>query len=427
MNLLFFTEIFHPFGGGGEYIFFLIARELVKKGYSVHVITQRLRGTSSIEVMEGIKIYRVGEDFEFTGILPSTIRHRLAYIIHATKKGSEIIKENKKKAKGINIIHSNTYMPALSGQMCSVIYNIPHLITVHDVMQASDGKFWKIWAAKQKANVPFYAPIVSKLVERITLKLPVAAIHAVSQATKEDILKFGVSSKKITVIPNGVELSTYRFENHITSPTIRNDQVPIAVFIGRLVFYKNITTIVQAFKKVVKSIPNARLMILGEGPDRDILINEASSIKNNVIFKGRVSDCEKIKLINTSSHILFPSLIEGFGMVVIEGFACSKPVLVSDVRPLSDIVKDGYTGYVIPPFDVDKWAEKIITLFNDHALQEEIGKNAYNEFLGKYEIKEVASKIEILYKTMVHKKKTRLGSKLTLVQRHNRSNDSNLA
>jgi len=420
MNLLFFTEIFYPFGGGGEYIFFLIARELVKKGYSVHVITQRLRGMSSFEVMEGIKIYRIGEDFEFTGILPLTIRYRLAYVIHATKKGSEIIKENKKKAKGINIIHSNTYVPALCGQICSVIYNIPHLITVHDVMQASHDGFWKIWASKQNANVPFYAPIVSKLVERIILKLPAAAIHAVSQATKEDIMKFGVSSKKITVIPNGVELPTYRLQNHITRPTIRNDQVPTAVFIGRLVYYKNITTIVQAFKKVVKSIPDARLIIVGEGPDSDILINEASSIKNNVIFKGRVSECEKIKLINTSSHILFPSLIEGFGIVVIEGFACSKPVLVSDVRPLSEIVKDGYTGYVIPPYDVEKWTETIITLFNDHALQEEIGKNAYNEFLEKYEIKEVVSKIEILYKAMVDKKKTRLWSKLDrLVQRHN--------
>ena len=276
--------------------------------------------------MEGIKIYRVGKDFEFTGILPCTVRHRLAYFIQASKKGSKIIKENNRNLKGINIIHSNIYMPALSGQICSLIYSIPHLITVHHVMQASDGRFWKSWASKQNVDVPFYVPLLSKFIERIILKFPVASIHTVSQASKEDLLKFGVADKKITVIPNGVELSTYRFENCIPHATVRNEKTPIAVFIGRLVFYKNITTIIRAFKKVVVSIPNARLIIVGEGPDKGSLMNEASSIKNNVIFKGWVSEYDKVKLINTSSFVLFPSLIEGFGMVVIEGFACSKPV-----------------------------------------------------------------------------------------------------
>ena len=68
-------------------------------------------------------------------------------------------------------------------------------------------------------------------------------------------------------------------------------------------------------------------------------------------------------------------------------------------------MKDGHTGYVIPPFDVDKWTEKIISLSNDHIKQEEIGKNAYKEFLGKYEIKEMVSKIEILYKSVADNKK----------------------
>jgi glycosyltransferase involved in cell wall biosynthesis len=66
MNILFFTQLFYPYlFGGGEYLFFLIAKELVKRGYSVHVITQRLSGTEEFEQVEGINIDRVGSEISY--------------------------------------------------------------------------------------------------------------------------------------------------------------------------------------------------------------------------------------------------------------------------------------------------------------------------------------------------------------------------
>lgn len=87
-------------------------------------------------------------------------------------------------------------------------------------------------------------------------------------------------------------------------------------------------------------------------------------------------------------------------MIIIEGFGCKKPVLVSNIRPLSDIVKDGYTGFVIPPFDILAWTNKIISLLNDKRKQAEMGNNAYNEFRSKYKIESVVSQIEMIYKNM---------------------------
>jgi hypothetical protein len=66
MNILFFTQLFYSYlFGGGEYLFFLIAKELVKRGYSVHVITQRLSGTEEFEQVEGINIDRVGSEISY--------------------------------------------------------------------------------------------------------------------------------------------------------------------------------------------------------------------------------------------------------------------------------------------------------------------------------------------------------------------------
>jgi glycosyltransferase involved in cell wall biosynthesis len=400
LNVLYFTQVFYPFlFGGGEYIFFLIAKELVKKGHNVHVITQRFQGTQAFEVFEEIKIYRVGPELRYLGILPPTIKHNLKYLISASKQGTELILANRKSSKRIDLIHSNTYVPALSGQVCSSIFNVPHVITFHDVYQAVSNKFWSNWTSTQNANVPFYTSIVSSLVERIVMKLPACTFHTVSDASREDLIAFGIGDKKIKVISNGIDYSQYVYEdnsNHF------DDKETTVAFVGRLVFYKNLETVIRAFKKVVEIIPKARLVIVGDGPYRSNLMRESEYIKDNVTFTGRVSSSEKAKIIAKSSFIVFPSLVEGFGISVIEGFACKKPVIVSDVRPLSDIVKDGFTGYVVPPLDVSKWAQKMIYLLNDKAKQKEMGNNAYDEFVSKYEIKMVISKIEMLYMSIIN-------------------------
>jgi glycosyltransferase involved in cell wall biosynthesis len=101
--------------------------------------------------------------------------------------------------------------------------------------------------------------------------------------------------------------------------------------------------------------------------------------------------------------MVFPSLIEGFGIAIIEGFALKKPVLVSDVRPPSDIVKNDYSGFVIPPFDATAWAERIIELFTDNDKRRRMSVNAFSEFSTKYEISHVIDSMGLLYEA------TRLG------------------
>jgi 1,4-alpha-glucan branching enzyme len=314
MNILFFTQLFYPsLFGGGEYLFFLIAKELVKRGYSVHVITQRLSGTEEFEQVEGINIDRVGSEISYRGTLPPTIGTNLRYLTSAVKKGGSIIKENGNSVKRMDIIHSNTYVPALSGYLCSKLYGLPHVITFHDVYQASDKKFWKDWTASQHTDVPFYASSLSAIVEKIVLKLNPVVFHTVSEMSKEDLVNFGVRADKIAVIPNGIESSSYQqYSTRAGSDTTSIKHS--AVFVGRLVFYKNLQTVIRAFRKVIAVIPNAKLIIMGDGPSKEELLKEASPIKENVIFTQRVSHPQKVKRIAESSFMVFPSINEGFGI-----------------------------------------------------------------------------------------------------------------
>lgn len=397
LKLILFTQLFYPYiFGGGEYIFLLITKELVKNGHEVHVIAQKLGGTQAFDEFEGIKIHRVGPEVRSHGMLSPSIRDNFGYLLASIKKGQQIISQSKKEKKPVDIIHSNTYIPVLSGQLCSKWYKIPHVVTFHDVYQASNKKFWKDWAIKQDPDASFYTPIISKFLEKIIMKFNVSAFHTVSETSKEDLINFGVKKKIIHVIPNGLDSSKYQSSNSNLFDS-KESSNPSIVFVGRLVFYKNVEIVIRALKKVIGEFPNIKLIVMGDGQHRQALEKIAAPLKDNVIFTGRISDLEKIKIIKSSSFMVFPSLVEGFGISIIEGFACKKPVLVSNIKPMSDIVKDGFTGYVLPSTDEEKWAEKIIELLHDTNKQKEMGNNAYNEFMSKYQINQIVSRIENLY------------------------------
>ena len=206
-------------------------------------------------------------------------------------------------------------------------------MSLHDVYQANNTKFWNDWMSREIENAPFYAPTVAKLIEKIILRLNVSVFHTVSEMSRQDLINFGVKANKIRVISPGLDalqLQEGKYGNMNSKELLLG---PTAVFIGRLIAYKNIQTVIQAFDKVVRVIPNARLIIIGEGPYKHELVNVAKTIKDNITFTGKIAHNEKLEIIRRSSFMVFPSLVEGFGIAIIEGFACSKPVLVSNVRP----------------------------------------------------------------------------------------------
>ena len=178
---------------------------------------------------------------------------------------------------------------------------------------------------------------------------------------------------------------------------LRPTDTPSALFIGRLIGYKNVHTIIKAFKIVVNTRPEAKLIIVGDGPQKDDLVNEADAIKDSVVFTGNISQTQKMRLLSQCYFVAFPSLLEGFGIVILEAFACFKPAIVSDVRPLSDIVSDGDTGYVVPPFDVDKWAQRMLELFNNPAQTKKMGLNSYEVFTRDYQLKKIIEDMEKIY------------------------------
>ena len=387
MKILYFTQLFYPaIFGGGEYIFYHWAKELVKKGHEIFVITQRLQGEKSDEIVDGIKIFRVGSPVSLSGTLPIGIYSNLSYLLKSYFKGNKIIKEC-----DIDLIHSNTYVPVISAQWCANKTKIPHVATVHDVYFTSQKNFWSSWSKQE--NMSFATKILGPYIEKKIAKTNVTLFHTVSEQSKIDLQKLG-TKKAINVIPNGINPNDYELD------TSKKKQV---IFVGRLIFYKNVGVVVDAFTKVIKEIPDAKLIVVGDGPSKQDLINQTKSLKleNNVFFMGRVTSETKVKLINESKILVNPSLIEGFGIVVLEGFACGKPVLVSDSKPLSDLVDDDVDGFVVENNKSELWAKKIIQLFNDESLARQMGLAGKQKVIEKYSISKLVDDMLCLYDSVI--------------------------
>src|SRR3989449_9723488 len=172
MRILMLSQLLAPaIYGGGEVVFSSMCQNLGRRGHSVTVITQRLHHTPDSEVTSGVRIFRVGKPIDFCGTLPSKLPTNLSFVFHATTKATRILSQEK-----FDIIHSNTYVPALLGQACSPLFRIPHIITVHDVYFTEEqGHFWESWS-KQVQLGPMGGH-VGQIMEQNVIRLRPTLFH----------------------------------------------------------------------------------------------------------------------------------------------------------------------------------------------------------------------------------------------------------
>jgi len=384
MNILLISYHFLPGFEGSTSLVTTIADLLANNGHKVWVITHRFKGVE-YKTHPNIKIVFVSSELSF-GENKTSLSRTIRFTLAAIQAGLKIIKKEK-----IDIIHSNA-IAGPAGAWLSYLSSKKHIMLIHDVYSA-DPNFWKEWK-KQEGNSSFNA-LLGKLLEKVYVHSRYAAIHTVSEASREDLIKVGVK-KPIYVIYNAIPIKDAKI--------IQTNSYQF-VYVGRLVFYKNLQVVIKALKLLKEKFSEINLIIIGKGPYRIHLekLVEQYNLQKNVTFMGHVSDEEKNQIIASSQALVFPSLFEGFGLVILEAFMQKKPVLVSDIRPLSDIVEHKKTGLVISPYDENAWATAMEAIIKDSLTAARIGSEGRKEIDEKYSLKHMEEKLEKMYKEILGK------------------------
>ena len=385
MNILLLSQFFSTTKGGGEYVFKTIAKVMAQNGHKVWVITNNVKGEKYQE-SENLKIITVNPTIQYKGGLPPTFADNIRYVINAFQKGRDIIKN-----QNIDVIHSNNFSPALAGSLISYFIKTPHITTIHDIFSIYDKDFWRKWAEQSNASytnarlVPFF--------ERLMMRFKFDCIHTVSDSTKKDIQKLG-AKKPIHVIPNCIQ------DEQQVDAEPKSTQF---AYLGRLIFYKNVEVILKSLKIVIEQLPDVKIVIAGDGPYKESLqaLVRKLELQDNVSFAGYVTPEQKKKLLAESNALLFPSTIEGFGLVMLESWQQNRPVLVSDIPPMSDIIEHNKTGWVIDPTDEKKWAEQIIHLVKNPQISDEMGIEGNKILKEKYNQKIFYQNIIKMYKSVL--------------------------
>lgn len=368
MNVLLLSQFFSTTRGGGEYLFSIIAKSLAENDHKVWIITNKI-SDEDYTLHKNIKLIFVPPTLKHKGGLPPGFLDNIRYTINAVLTGMQIIKNEK-----IDIIHSNNFSPALAGSLLSYFGSIPHITSIWDIFSLCGKDYWHKWI-KQTGVSRLYVFLGPRF-EKLILKLPHSAIHTISETSKEDLIQFG-ATKPIHVILPAIE--------NLDHEMVNSNPLQF-VYVGRLVFYKNLEVVLKAIKIAKQTEPKIKLIIIGDGPHKKTLeeLTKNQGLESNIEFKGYANTAEKMKSISSSNALIFPSLCEGFGLVILEAFSQNKPVFVSNIKPLSDIVSHGNNGYVLDPLDEKVWADYLIKAINNPGETSMMGKNGNHLLISSF-------------------------------------------
>jgi len=192
-------------------------------------------------------------------------------------------------------------------------------------------------------------------------------VVAISTSTAREVTALAGSDVPVEVIPYAVEMPAH--------PAVR-DQATI-LYVGRLVERKGVAYLIDA----AALVPQAKIVIIGDGPEREALEARATErgVTDRVSFRGWVTPEELDRAYASATAFALPAVVdkrgdtEGLGMVLMEAMSYRVPVVTTALGGITDIVDDGKTGVIVPPNDATALAGALRRLIGDRALAEQLG------------------------------------------------------
>jgi phosphatidylinositol alpha-mannosyltransferase len=177
----------------------------------------------------------------------------------------------------------------------------------------------------------------------------------------------GITDMPITIIPNGIDLKKYE----LASPPTKQDDTKNILFVGRLERRKGVQYLLKAYALLAQDNPAVRLIIAGDGPERERLELLADDLKlPNVSFLGFVSDDLKLQLLSEADLFCSPAVFgESFGIVLLEAMATNTVCVAGNNSGYADLMQDLGAISIVNPHDSEEFARRLEVLLNQPDLR----------------------------------------------------------
>jgi glycosyltransferase involved in cell wall biosynthesis len=217
-------------------------------------------------------------------------------------------------------------------------------------------------------------------------------VVAISESVKHQLIKEGI--EPIEVVWNGVRY-------HPLRPPL--SLPPSVAFAGRLVREKGVDVLLHAFAKIVSTVPEAQLVIFGDGPEREYIAKLLIDLRlaARVLVFGHLPQSEMELKINTAWVQAVPSRwAEPFGIVAAEAMMRGTAVVASSSGGLAEIIQHGENGFLVPPDNVEALAKTLLRLLQNRELAEKMGRAGRQTALRLLHEETYVDRIIQLYETL---------------------------
>jgi len=389
MKILQVVPYFHPayaFGGPVNAVY-QISKKLARRGHEVVIYTSDAKDFGSrlniefSDKIDGMKVYR------FRNLSMIYVKKLKLFIT------PKMFLYAKKGVNTFDIIHLHEYrtFQNIIIHHYARRYGVPYVLQAHGSLPRIGSWRRLKW---------FYDVLFGYRLLRDASK-----VIALNQMEAEHYKNMGVPEERIAIIPNGIDLSEYANlppQGAFKRKFGISEDKKVILYLGRIHRIKGIDLLIKAYAYLIKKMGNKDAVLVIAGPD-DGYLNEAKAladslrVSDSVMFVGPLYGKDKLVAYVDSDLCALPSRYEMFPMVLLEAYACGKPIIASNVRGLKELIIDGETALLFEAGSFRQMAEKMIYLLNDVNIALEIGKKARLLVEEKYSIDKVVNMLEKLY------------------------------
>lgn len=292
-----------------------------------------------------------------------------------------------------NILHTHLPYANFYGRLAGFLARVPSIVTS---LHSLEYTHW----TSDRLRFRF-----RKFVDRMAGRLLNASFIAVSRAVRDDYVRhFGL--KGVEVIYNYLDPVEFAPMTADDVEAVRSQfgwtsKELVLLNVARLDWEKGQDSILLAMPGILKAIPEARLLLVGDGPKEESLRTTARSLglKDVVVFAGKRRDIQS--LLGMADVFLFTSVAEGLGIALIEAMAAGLPVVASQVEGIVEVVEDGVNGILVRPEDTLEIAKAVVRLYAEPGLRCALGQQARLTVERRFSLAVGLAKVEALYESLV--------------------------